>query len=337
MTRRAMTMAVLAMGLAVTGGASPALAQYGGGGFGGGPAYDPAQAAREAAPLLRTVDVQLRDATLKQAAQALSQVSGVAIRADESLPEDKRLTVQVRGVALGTVLEAIGKQAEIMIAPDGKGMVWKSWPSLEVNGSRQVMSGGMAPWSDEWRTRHPYLFETTGGQGVGVRHFNPERMKLLEAHGGAPGFGGGMGGMGGGMGGFGGGGFGGGGMGGGMGGMGGGMGGTGGGWMGGGPYRMLGLAPASSVSVTSLGNGLLVVASPGAGPEPGVQLTVYRLEGTRLKRVSSTFQPSAPDPPTTGTIPSGPGTGSGLRPPAPGAPPRTTPAQTAPAEPSPRF
>ncbi|HTE20117.1 MAG TPA: hypothetical protein VK689_17265 [Armatimonadota bacterium] len=292
---------------------------------------------RQAAPLVRTVDVQFRDATLKQAAQALTQVAGFPIRADESLPQDKRLTVQVQGVALGTVLEAIGKQAEIMIAPDGAGIALRSWPTLEVNGARQVMTGSMAPWSDEWQTRLPYLFSSVQIMGVGVRHFNPEGMKLLEAQGGLPGPGGGMGGFGGGMSGMGGGmgGFGGG-MGGGMGGYVSGMGGGLGGGMMGGSYA-LGLPLPSSVSVASMGNGMLVVAQPdaGSGQGPGVWLTVYRLEGTRLKRVSALFQPSAQNQPSTGGMP------GGLVPPltAPpaGTPPRQVPRPTAPSDGGRRF
>jgi hypothetical protein len=44
--------------------------------------------------------------------------------------------------------------------------------------------------------------------------------------------------------------------------------------------------------MTNLGNDMFVVANPATtGGEPGVLLTVYRLEGTQLRVVTSTFHP----------------------------------------------
>ena len=101
--------------------------------------------------LSRAVDVKLKDATVAQAAEALSQASGVSIDVDETVPRDLRLTVEARRVPLATVLEAVGKQTNLMISPAGRGVLLQPWPTLTVDGkTTQVATGRISPWSDDW-------------------------------------------------------------------------------------------------------------------------------------------------------------------------------------------
>ena len=58
-------------------------------------------------------------------------------------------------------------------------------------------------------------------------------------------------------------------------------------------HRMAG--GGGPVSIAPLGDRIVVLAETGPGPhgEPGVWLTVYRLDGLALKKVSATFHPAA--------------------------------------------
>lgn len=101
--------------------------------------------------LSKPVDVQLQQATVRQAAEALAKASGIPIEVGESVPKDLRITIDARRMPLSTVLEAIGKQTGLMIAPQGEGVRLDVWPSLTVDGVKTTQrSGRMAPWSDEW-------------------------------------------------------------------------------------------------------------------------------------------------------------------------------------------
>jgi hypothetical protein len=240
---------------------------------------------RRMASLRRPVVVQLRDASVRQAAQAISQASGVPIGVDDRVPTDVRLTMDVQGVPLATVLEAMARQANLMIAPDPKnaqGFVLKPWPSMEVNGQKQEFTGQYAPWSDE-------LGPLTGAwtlfrSGLSVPYgLSPKSMSVLGADAASlftrtspyaermqvsPGADGSL------------------------------------------LPRNLGASPAWSpysaggsiwggtrtapLAVTSLGDRMVVTAQPGTGPqgETGTWLTVYRLEGDQLRKVASTFDPA---------------------------------------------
>jgi hypothetical protein len=263
---------------------------------------------RERSPLVpalrRPVDAQLQDATLQQAAQALSQAARLPIRVDRAAATDKRLTLDARGVPLGAVLEAIAAQTELMIAPDGQGIIVKSWPALEINGQKQIFTGPRAPWSDEWGEL-PFFgpgmglaggpegldsgASGLGGSYAGVRDPGVGMSGLGPPGGGAPMRGGaGTSGFGGPT-------------------TGAGMMGAGGPGMappgGGGPLPgmmggSMGAAPAAASGVTvtvSASGNTVVVAEPGTNGagEPGLWLTLYRLEGATLRRVSRAFHRSA--------------------------------------------
>lgn len=289
------------------------------------------------AALQRPIDVELRDAAVRQAAQAISQASGVTIRADEHIPAETRLTVVARGVPLATVLDTIARQSGLLIAPDENGVLLKPMPSLEVNGQRTDLLTPFAPWSTEWGTNpagsasfvrsvppgvssiyvpgagivntpasRPGIFfpgsspvqengpmppptGPSGGRVPGVfpgpqppaasarpapyTRGYPQRGSPLPAaprlQAVPPGFPGLRpfqpgpfpGGIGGGFG--------------------------------------LGMPGAGPLSVTALNSTTFVVAHPAPGGEPAVMLTVYRLEGTQLHKVSSILHrlgPSAGGP-----------------------------------------
>lgn len=112
--------------------------------------------------LASPVDVQLKDATVLQTAEALSRGSGVPIRVDASVPKKTRITLDARRVALSTVLEAIARQADLLIVPDGEGVTLQPRPSLSVNGTNEIHTIRNWPWSSEWGSLPP------GAGGLGA-------------------------------------------------------------------------------------------------------------------------------------------------------------------------
>lgn len=306
--------------------------------------------------LLRPVAVQLQNATVRQAADALSQATKLSIRVAGDVPDATRLTVQARGVTLGAVLEAIGRQTNLKLAPADDGVVISPWPMVEVNGQQQVFRGRMAPWSGEWgllpgyASRDGWVFpgeaeasDTPAAVPLpsldpalalpGTEAFGlPGERRTPEAV--NPGSDYGLGGSG----------------------------------LGGARSNRSLPSPALAISTSSLGDRMIVVTEPGRGGDnqAGAWITVYRLEGAQVKKVVSYFHalhaatssgagkpmgmpgmgglPSAPPPsaapspaPETGQpgnvlIPGGPG-GVPFAPTAPAAAPvtvRPAPAKKAP-------
>jgi hypothetical protein len=262
------------------------------------------------ATLRRPVTVELRDAPVRQAAQVLSQASSVPIDIDKGVPTDKRLTVVAQAVPLATVLDTVARQTGLEIAPEGDGVLLKSSPTLEVNGQRTEVMSPFAPWSSEWETNPAANLMEMGGyrrvnyplSGGGVGHTvvpaatpvphapppepgggTPALGQVYQsapapgfelpsgAAGGlvpAPQFGGGLGND-----------------------ALPGSGDRGNGFSGGFGMSVGGTLP---VTMTALSSNTFVVASPAPGGESGVMLTVYRLEGTELRKVSSTLHRLGP-------------------------------------------
>ena len=110
------------------------------------------------APLQKKVDVKFDNATVKQAAEALSKASGVRIRVDDDIPTETRLTVEARKIRLATVLESVARQAGLIIEPvnlDGNGDLGATLtvpPMLRVNDKVQRFSASSSPWSAAWGT-----------------------------------------------------------------------------------------------------------------------------------------------------------------------------------------
>jgi hypothetical protein len=249
-----------------------------------------------AADLLnRPVDVQLRDASVRQAAQALSQASAIRIHVEDSVPEETRLTVTARGVSFASVLEAIAQQANLVIAPDrnwtqwttgapdqglgaspaamsvdargglgqvvaaSPGVILRARPMLEVNGQPQELAESIGPWSLDWGvppTRTTLLTHMNGYRaGTSGRPADTTAVQIRP-----------------------------------------------------GPPNDRVLIPGAGVirgarvdegsrgtgpvAVTTVGEDRVVVAQSGTGPqgEPGVWLTLYRLAGTQLRKMSSSFE-----------------------------------------------
>ena len=77
--------------------------------------------------------------------------AGVPIRVDPEVPEETRLTLQARGVDFGSVLQAVGKQANLKIGREDGAIVLATWPMLAVNDERRTIQEPMAPWGNEWQ------------------------------------------------------------------------------------------------------------------------------------------------------------------------------------------
>jgi hypothetical protein len=108
--------------------------------------------AQRDARLAQPIDVKLREATVLQAALALTQASKLTVRVDTNVPANQRLTAVATGVPTATVLESIATQLKLQIAPDvNGGVVLRNWPQLRVNGVVKPMVTLTAPWADTWR------------------------------------------------------------------------------------------------------------------------------------------------------------------------------------------
>ena len=119
--------------------------------------------------LTTPINVQLDKATLAQAVSALEKGSDMSIFVVDKLEDNgKRLSVVASNVPLGTVLEAIAQQMDLMIAPRGDiSVTLKPWPSISINGHKQDYHGPNAPWSDEWSKLQPLFGGGVGGFGGG--------------------------------------------------------------------------------------------------------------------------------------------------------------------------
>jgi hypothetical protein len=78
------------------------------------------------------VDVTLKDATLAQAAEALSRASGIAIRVDAGAGAGQQLTVEAKQIPLSRVLESVALNTNAKIVPEANGILLTTWPSLMV-------------------------------------------------------------------------------------------------------------------------------------------------------------------------------------------------------------
>ncbi|MBC8143732.1 MAG: hypothetical protein H7Y38_20065 [Armatimonadetes bacterium] len=136
------------------------------------------------APLQKKVDVKFENATVKQAAEALSKASGVKIQVDDDIPAETRLTVEARKIRLATVLESVAKQAGLIIEPinlDEGGDLGVSLtmpPMLRVNDKVQRFPSSPSPWSAAWGT--PPTGRGLFGVGSPLIYFGNEAEKLAE-------------------------------------------------------------------------------------------------------------------------------------------------------------
>jgi hypothetical protein len=210
--------------------------------------------------LLTRVAVDLQNATVRQAADALQQATRVPIQVDNQVPANLRLSVTARGITLGAVLEAVARQANLKLAPIEGGAVITTWPMVDVNGQFQVFKGPWAPWAVEWGqlpgalTGSGWSFPgDTGGfpgapQGVamgaptmpmhsGEQDLHFARVAAAERE------------------------------------------------------AAKNTAVATASSLAALGDRHVAVAEPGSGPagQAGVWITIYRVEGSQLKKAASTF------------------------------------------------
>jgi hypothetical protein len=269
--------------------------------------------------LMKPVAVDLRNATLQQAAEVLTRATEIPITIDPGVAAETRLTVQARGVTLGAVLEAIARQADLKLSPSEGGVQIGSWPMVLVNGSQQIFKGQLAPWSAEWGTLPGRLgaggwlfpgeagdlpllqanpvFVTPGGVvlsggqlGTGGAPTPQETVPGLSGGSPGPGAPGGLtvgpatspgaGSM---------------------------M--SPGGYPGMGAPRRTTTPPA--LTMTSVGERLLAVSETGRGPEgqSGAWITIYRIEGTGLKKIASGFHAvrGVPGMGAPGMMPGAPG------------------------------
>jgi hypothetical protein len=109
--------------------------------------------------LYRPVAVDLRDASVGQAARAASEAARVPISVDARVAAGARVTLSARGVPLAVVLEQVAQQANVLIAPvsSTKELLNRTDQALRLVPAPSLQAGGAptaatpyAPWSTEW-------------------------------------------------------------------------------------------------------------------------------------------------------------------------------------------
>ncbi len=107
-------------------------------------------AAQRLVALAKPVDIVLKSARIRQAAEALSKVTSLKITVDAKVPNDISVKTEARGVPLGAVLEVIASAAHLSISPGKAGgliLMSTGKTSKQVN---EINLGPNAPWSSEW-------------------------------------------------------------------------------------------------------------------------------------------------------------------------------------------
>lgn len=109
--------------------------------------------AKRLVKLASPVDVELKDASLRQVAEALTKATGLQITVDGGIKDDpqRNFTLTVRGAPLAQILEQIADSAKVLIAPEEEGgvvLVPEAYSS--VNGQSIASVSRNAPWSNDW-------------------------------------------------------------------------------------------------------------------------------------------------------------------------------------------
>jgi len=121
------------------------------------------KAMNDRAAFMRSVDIHLDHATVRLLATALSKATGIPVKVDADVPADSSttLTLDAKAVPFANALEAIAEKADLMIAPDGSGVVLKKWPHL----NNRVLRSPIAPWSSDWQVPPTMTAGGFGGPG----------------------------------------------------------------------------------------------------------------------------------------------------------------------------
>jgi hypothetical protein len=243
-------------------------------------AYEEARKAErrqaQTARLLQTVDVDLKNATLAQAAQSLSKAGNLPVHVDPADSGEARITLSAHRAQVRAVLDALARNLGLRIDPsDDGGVELHPWPEVEVNGQKQIFTEP-SPWSPAWGTTvggitvalpSGYAYNPTGtigslgGRGAAQSNGlsnsiqNPNvtgtRNNLSSQQV------------------------------------------TNGLTLNSGQIRYTPAGLLQGVNIAAVGDAV-IVAEPGRGPhgEPGAWLTVYLLDGLNLVRKSATFHPA---------------------------------------------
>ncbi len=107
-------------------------------------------AARRLVTLAKPVDIVLKSARIRQAAEALSKVTSLKITVDAKVPNDISVKTEARGIPLGAVLEVIASAAHLTISPGAEGGLILMSPGKTSERVNETTQGPNTPWSKEW-------------------------------------------------------------------------------------------------------------------------------------------------------------------------------------------
>lgn len=105
--------------------------------------------------LNKLVSFECSGASLAKTLNALSSISGVAVKMEENLKSTALLNMTTARIPLYKVLEAIAAQADVMIDRTDTAIILRRWSSLEISGVKQTFTN-VTPWSQSW-DEFPFL------------------------------------------------------------------------------------------------------------------------------------------------------------------------------------
>lgn len=99
------------------------------------------------------VSVRLNNATVKQMAEAISKVSKLSIRVDDSVSDTVRITLEAHRIPVATLLAAMARRAELLIARDKNpvGVLLTHPPMLKMDETPLLINASPTyPWTEDW-------------------------------------------------------------------------------------------------------------------------------------------------------------------------------------------
>jgi hypothetical protein len=103
------------------------------------------------AALKRSLNIRLEAGSLGEALAALSKEAGCPLRAVPSLPNNTQVRLSTSNTVIGTALASLAKATQTMLVPEDGGITLYPYPSLEVEGKKVYLADGEFPWSPRWK------------------------------------------------------------------------------------------------------------------------------------------------------------------------------------------
>lgn len=102
--------------------------------------------------LQQAIDIELKQASIRQMAETIRISTGLPLRVDDRVPTDTKVTVAAHSVPVSEILEAVSRQSNLRIDMDNQGVVLTRPAFLHVGGGKsgEGEDRGETVWSADW-------------------------------------------------------------------------------------------------------------------------------------------------------------------------------------------